>query len=87
LIGQMSLVGPRPFPEYHLTAFSNDFQELRRTVKPGISGMWQVHSRSSGDLTVQEYFDTYYIRNWSIWLDIYILFQTVRVVLEGRGAK
>ena len=87
LIGQMSLVGPRPFPEYHLQAFSADFQELRRTVKPGISGMWQVHSRSSGDLTVQEYLDTYYIRNWSIWLDIYIIFKTVRVVLDGRGAR
>lgn len=87
LIGQMSLVGPRPFPEYHLRSFSAEFRELRRTVKPGISGMWQVHSRSDGDLAVQEYFDTYYIRNWSIWLDIYIIFNTVRVVLEGRGAR
>jgi len=87
LIGQMSLVGPRPFPEYHLRSFSVEFQELRRTVKPGISGMWQVYSRSDGDLSAQEYFDTYYIRNWSIWLDIYIIFKTVRVVLEGRGAR
>jgi UDP-galactose-lipid carrier transferase len=87
LIGQMSLVGPRPFPEYHLKSFSTEFQELRRTVKPGISGMWQVHSRSDGGLAVQEYFDTYYIRNWSIWLDIYIIFRTVRAVLEGRGAR
>ena len=86
LIGEMSLVGPRPFPEYHLRAFSDDFRALRRRVLPGITGLWQVSARSEGDLAVQETLDTYYIRNWSIWLDLYILARTVAMVFAGRGA-
>jgi lipopolysaccharide/colanic/teichoic acid biosynthesis glycosyltransferase len=49
--------------------------------------MWQVSSRSNGDLQVQKAQDLFYIRNWSIWLDIYVLLQTVIVVLNGRSAK
>ncbi len=86
LRGEMSLVGPRPFPAYHLQAFSGEFRELRRRVRPGLTGFWQVTARSDGDLVVQEALDTYYIRNWSIWLDLYILARTVRVVLLGKGA-
>lgn len=87
LLGDLSLVGPRPFPHYHLESFSNEFRALRRQVKPGITGMWQVHARSNGDIKVQEYYDTYYIRNWSMWLDCYILFKTPGAVASGRGAK
>ncbi len=86
LRGEMSLVGPRPFPEYHLARFSPAFRELRRRVLPGITGLWQVAARSDGDLEVQEALDTYYIRNWSIWLDFYILARTIWVVLFGKGA-
>jgi len=86
LRGEMSLVGPRPFPPYHLEAMSPGFRELRRRVRPGLTGLWQVTARSDGDLAVQEALDTYYIRNWSIWLDLYILARTVWVVLVGKGA-
>lgn len=86
LRGEMSLVGPRPFPRYHLEAFPDDFRELRRRVRPGMTGLWQVAARSDGDLEVQQALDTYYIRNWSIWLDFYILARTVWVVLFGKGA-
>jgi lipopolysaccharide/colanic/teichoic acid biosynthesis glycosyltransferase len=86
LRGEMSLVGPRPFPHYHLECFSSDFRKMRRSVLPGITGLWQVSGRSDGDLTIQENLDSYYIRNWSIWMDLYLLARTVLVVFSGKGA-
>ncbi|MCC6588021.1 MAG: undecaprenyl-phosphate galactose phosphotransferase WbaP [Bryobacterales bacterium] len=86
LKGEMSLVGPRPFPAYHNEKFPPEFRALRRRVKPGITGLWQISDRSNGDLTVQQKLDTYYIKNWSIWLDLYILSRTVRAVLFPNGA-
>jgi Undecaprenyl-phosphate galactose phosphotransferase WbaP len=84
--GEMSLVGPRPFPRYHLDIFPNDFRELRTSVAPGLTGLWQVSERSDGDVSVQQAHDTYYIRNWSVWLDIYIILRTFRTVLFPKGA-
>ena len=64
IVGEMSLVGPRPFPQYHLAMLPGEFKKLRRAVRPGLTGLWQVMVRSNGKIEDQERFDTYYIRNW-----------------------
>jgi lipopolysaccharide/colanic/teichoic acid biosynthesis glycosyltransferase len=70
-----------------LRNFDDQFCSLRAVVPPGITGWWQVSSRSNGDLEVQKAQDLFCIRNWSIWFDVYILLQTVPVVLSGKGAR
>lgn len=86
LMGQMSFVGPRPFPYYHVEQFSPEFRELRASVVPGLTGLWQVTARSTADLAAQEELDTHYIRNWSVWMDVYLIARTPAAVIGGKGA-
>ncbi|MBW4654856.1 MAG: sugar transferase [Kaiparowitsia implicata GSE-PSE-MK54-09C] len=86
LLGEMSLVGPRPLPLRDIERFS-EYHYLRHEVLPGITGLWQVSGRS--DITDFEQaigLDIYYIENWSLWLDLKILLDTVGVVLLKKGA-
>jgi Undecaprenyl-phosphate galactose phosphotransferase WbaP len=87
VVGTMSLVGPRPFPRYHLSRFDPAILELRRRVRPGVTGLWQVKVRSTADLDLQQSHDAYYIRNWSLWMDAYVLGRTLGAVLSSRGAS
>jgi lipopolysaccharide/colanic/teichoic acid biosynthesis glycosyltransferase len=87
LVGEMTLVGPRPLPDYHLAAFDADFRERRQAVVPGLTGPWQVAARSDGDLGAMRRLDGFYIANQSNGLDVRILARTAVVVLTGRGAR
>ncbi|MBB6253704.1 exopolysaccharide biosynthesis polyprenyl glycosylphosphotransferase [Nitrospirillum iridis] len=87
LRGDMSLVGPRPLPDYHLEVLAPMVAKLRSQVRPGVTGLWQVSGRSELSVTDQQRFDVYYVRNWSLWLDIHILGRTVLAVLRGTGAR
>ncbi len=85
LWGQMSLVGPRPLPIEQV--HKEDLRQLKRLeVKPGITGLWQIRGRSDISFSRLVRWDVWYINNWSFWLDLNILFQTIPVVIKGKGA-
>ncbi len=84
--GDMSLVGPRPLPDYHLAILSQEAINIRELVRPGMTGFWQVTKRADALQSEMEFLDIYYVRNWSLWLDFYILLKTAGVVVAGRGA-
>jgi lipopolysaccharide/colanic/teichoic acid biosynthesis glycosyltransferase len=86
LKGEMSLVGPRPPIPYELELY--DIWHRRRLlgVKPGITGLWQVYGRSSTTFNDMVRMDIRYTREWSLWLDLKILFKTPWVVLTCKGA-
>lgn len=85
LKGDMSLIGPRPVTEPELVKYG-EYKDYVLSVTPGLSGLWQVSGRSDTGYEERISFDTFYIQNWSIWLDIWILIKTVWVVINGKGA-
>jgi Undecaprenyl-phosphate galactose phosphotransferase WbaP len=85
LKGEMSLVGPRPIVEGEVEKYGDDFKRIF-SVKPGLTGLWQVSGRSDADYTDRVSFDTYYLQSWSIWLDLWVLYKTIGVVVKGKGA-
>jgi exopolysaccharide biosynthesis polyprenyl glycosylphosphotransferase len=85
LRGEMSLVGPRMVTPAELAHF-NHWRHNRLTVKPGLTGLWQVSGRSDLSYEDRVLLDTHYIRNYTIWLDLKALFDTLGAVIRGRGA-
>ena len=85
LTGEMSFIGPRPVTEPELKKYGNKAQIIL-SVQPGLSGMWQISGRSDTGYEERVTLDSYYIQNWSVWLDIWIIIKTVYVVLRGKGA-
>ena len=85
LRGEMSLVGPRPIIREELERYGEHAADYLM-VKPGITGMWQVSGRSDIDYVERVSLDSWYVRNWSIWLDILLLWRTLKVVVCKKGA-
>ncbi len=85
LLGTMSLVGPRPIVQSEVNRYADAYQIYKR-MKPGITGLWQVSGRNDTTYAQRVQYDTKYVRNWSIWLDISILWKTVYVVVSARGS-
>lgn len=88
LRGEMSLVGPRPLPVYEINRIEKSAQRRRLSVKPGLTCLWQVSGRN-GIKNFEEWvaLDLKYIDNWSLWLDVKILAQTLPAVVRGSGAS
>lgn len=83
--GTMSLVGPRPIVRNEIEKYG-DVYWLYSRARPGVTGLWQVSGRNHTTYDERLTYDSFYVRNWSIWLDWYILLRTVRVVLRCEGA-
>jgi Undecaprenyl-phosphate galactose phosphotransferase WbaP len=83
--GSMSLVGPRPIVKSEIDKYGSVFWLYQRT-KPGITGLWQVNGRNLTSYDARLEYDAFYVRNWSVWLDWYILLKTFRVVVLCEGA-
>ena len=85
LMGDMSLVGPRPIVTKEIERYGDYIREYYM-VPPGITGMWQVNGRSDTTYEERVAMDTWYVRNWSVWIDLVYLFKTVKTVFTGKGA-
>ena len=85
LKGDMSLVGPRPIIDAEVQKYGKHIQDFYM-VRPGITGLWQVSGRSDTTYEERVQLDSWYVRNWSVWLDIIYLIRTVKIVLTKDGA-
>ncbi|WP_237363564.1 undecaprenyl-phosphate galactose phosphotransferase WbaP [Vibrio marisflavi] len=86
LKGEMSLVGPRPIVQKELEQYYGENSDYYLMAKPGMTGLWQVSGRNDVDYDTRIYLDGWYVKNWSMWYDIAMLFKTVGVVLRSDGA-
>jgi Undecaprenyl-phosphate galactose phosphotransferase WbaP len=85
LKGEMSLVGPRPIVHDEVARYKEAYPLYAKAI-PGITGLWQVSGRNRTTYAERIAYDSYYVRNWSVWMDVYLLAKTVTVVLTGYGA-
>jgi lipopolysaccharide/colanic/teichoic acid biosynthesis glycosyltransferase len=84
-IGEMSIVGPRPIMVNQRDMYGKSFEEYIHVI-PGITGLWQVSGRNQNSFRRRVELDNEYIQRWSIWLDIYIILKTFKVVFWQQGA-
>lgn len=85
--GEMSLVGPRPILNCEVDSFERALQRYRFSIKPGLTGLWQVSGRSNTSSVQRLSYDIEYVRNWSLLLDFKLLLRTIPAVLKSEGAR
>jgi Undecaprenyl-phosphate galactose phosphotransferase WbaP len=86
LKGEMSLVGPRPvIDDSEMEMYGEDFLNTF-SIRPGLTGLWQVSGRSDTNYQERIAYDTYYLQSWSVWLDIWVIYKTFGAVVRGKGA-
>lgn len=86
LMGHMSLVGPRPYLKNEIKEMG-EAKNIILLAKPGITGYWQVNGRSDVSFEERVKMDCWYVKNWSLWIDLLIIFKTIKVVINKTGAK
>lgn len=84
-VGDMAIVGPRPILPFQREEYGETLP-MYESVRPGITGLWQVSGRNETTFEQRAYWDSWYIKNWSPWHDIVIMFKTVSVIITKRGA-
>ncbi|MCL2186033.1 MAG: undecaprenyl-phosphate galactose phosphotransferase WbaP [Treponema sp.] len=85
LKGDMSLVGPRPIVDEEIEKYGDNFNRVS-SIKPGLTGLWQVSGRSNTNYLDRVAYDIYYLQSWSVWLDLWIIYKTFGVVIFRKGA-
>ena len=85
LKGEMSIVGPRPVVDGEIDKYGENALRIL-TVKPGLTGIWQVSGRSDTDYGERITYDLYYLQSWSVWLDLWIIYRTPGVIFFRKGA-
>ncbi len=85
VLGEMSLVGPRPVPEAEITRYESRYYEYTQ-MWPGITGLWQVSGRNDTSFQTRIHLVHHYATHWSIWLDAWILIRTPAAIFTKRGA-
>jgi Undecaprenyl-phosphate galactose phosphotransferase WbaP len=83
--GEMSFVGPRPIVEDEIKKYGENYKRIF-SVKPGLTGLWQISGRSDTNYMERVSYDTYYLQSWSVWLDLWIIYRTPGIVFKGHGA-
>ena len=85
LMGEMSLVGPRPIVTAEISKYADDFYYYE-IVRPGVTGLWQISGRNDVCYTNRVSLDVWYVKNWSLWYDFVIIICTIIVILKRKGA-
>jgi len=85
LKGDMSIVGPRPY-QIEEIEYMGEYRDIVLSVRPGLTGLWQISGRNDLSFSAKLKIETWYVLNWNLWLDLFIIIRTIPAVISGKGA-